>query len=172
MSRRHIPTPFLLLIAVAAAFLWLTSQSLPDVVGSHFVGSHFDASGAADGFMPRRLYVGFMFVVVVVLPLLLVIVQSFVLGSPGARINLPNREYWLAPERRTETINFLRQHLAQFGSMLVVFLCYAHWLVVRANAVTPPQLAAFWFVGGICVFLAAALLWVNALLGHFRNVPR
>lgn len=167
MSRRQIPRPFLLLIACAAAFLWLTSQSLPEVVGSHF-----DASGAADGFMPRRLYVGFMLVVVVVLPLLLVIVQSFVLGSPGARINLPNREYWLAPERRTETLDFLRQHLAHFGSMLVVFLCYAHWLVVRANAVTPPQLAAFWFVGGICVFLASALLWVRTLLGHFRNVPR
>lgn len=167
MCRLRIPTPFLLLIACAVAFLWLTSQSLPDVVGSHF-----DASGAADGFMPRSWYVGCMLVMVVVFPLLLVIVQSFVLGRPRARINLPNREYWLAPERRTETIDFLRQHLVHFGSMLVVFLSYTHWLVVRANAVTPPRLAAVWFVGGICVFLAAALLWVRALLGHFRNVPR
>jgi hypothetical protein len=142
-------------------------RALPDVVGSHF-----DASGAADGFMPRSWYVGCMLVMVVVFPLLLVIVQSFVLGRPRARINLPNREYWLAPERRTATIDFLRQHLVHFGSMLVVFLCYTHWLVVRANAVTPPRLAAVWFVGGICVFLAAALLWIRALLGHFRNVPR
>ena len=140
---------------------------MPDVVGSHF-----DESGVANGFMPRSLYVGFMLVIVAVLPLLLVIVQSFVLGSTSARIKLPNREHWLAPERRAETIDFLRQRLAHFASMLVVFLGYAHWLVVRANAVTPPELASLWFVVGICVFLVAALLWIRALLKHFQNVPR
>ena len=158
---------FLVLVTFAAAFVWISSRALPEVAASHFGGS-----GVANGFMPRLFYVKFMLLFVVVLPLVLVFVPSISLKNPKAGIRLPNRDYWLAPERQAETVEYLRQHMARFGSMLVVFLSYIHWLVVRANTVFPPILPAPWAIGGIAVFVVGALIWASALLRHFGNVPR
>jgi hypothetical protein len=167
MQRGSARTVFFILVVCAALFVWVTSLALPEVAASHFVGS-----GAANGFMPRTSYVRFMLLVVVVLPMVLVLVPSVSLNNLKAGIRLPNKEYWLAPERQMETIEFLRQHMARFGSILVVFLCYIHWLVVRANAAAPPSMPAPWAIGGIAVFVVCALIWSIALLLRFRNVPR
>jgi hypothetical protein len=167
MQRGSARAVFLVLVACAALFIWITSLGLPEVAASHFVGS-----GAANGFMTRGSYESFMLLFVVVLPLVLVFVPTISLDNPKAGIRLPNKEYWLAPERQAETIAFLRQHMARFGSMLVVFLCYIHWLVIRANTLVPPQMPASWVIGGIVVFVISALIWTNMLLRRFRNVPR
>lgn len=121
--------------------------------------------------MPSEFYMWFMLGIVVVVPLVMFILPNQIFSNPNARINLPNGEYWLAPERRPETIEFLSRQTARFASMLLVFLCYAHWLVVRANATVPPSLSSLWFVGGLVVFLLAVLVWLVSLVGHFLNVP-
>jgi hypothetical protein len=158
---------FLVLLVCAALFIWFTSLGLPEVTASHFVGS-----GDANGFMTRGSYESFMLLFVVVLPLVLVFVPSISLNKPKAGIRLPNKEYWLAPERQAETVEYLRQHMARFGSMLVVFLCYIHWLVVQANTIWPPRIPAKWIIGGIVIFVIGALIWTNLLIRHFKNVPR
>jgi hypothetical protein len=155
---------FLAFVACAAAFVWLTGLALPGLVASHF-----GSAGTPNGFMPRGVYIGFMLVFVIGFPLLMVFVTSFALGRPNARINLPNRDYWLAPERRAETVGFLRACLRWFGALLVTFLCYVHWLVVRANESRPVHLAESQFTGGLVVFLIATLIWLRVLLGRFRD---
>ena len=154
---------FALFVACAALFVWRTSNGLPAVVASHF-----GASGMANGFMPHDFYVRFMIAFVIGLPALMVFVTGHVLGSSKARINLPNRDYWLAPERYAETIAFLRAGLKWFGVLLVTFLCYVHWLVVVANSVQPAQLSEPQFFGGLAAFFVALLIWLKVLLGHFR----
>ncbi len=119
--------------------------------------------------MPRAIYIFFMLAFVIGLPVLLVFATSFAIGHPSARINLPNRDYWLAPERRDETILVLRAGIMWFGTLLVAFLCYAHWLVVLANESQPAHLDESWFVGGLAVFVVATLVWLTVLLGRFRN---
>jgi hypothetical protein len=158
---------FLILVVGAAIFVWGTGQFMPETVGSHF-----GPSGTADGFVPRAYYVGFMLAVVVALPLVLVLLPGRLLRNPKMPINLPNRDYWLAPERRAETIDYLVRHSTYFGSMLVVFLCYVHWLVVRANALTPPSLSSPWFIGGLVVFMVSAIVWVRRLFRKFLATPR
>ncbi len=157
---------FMCFVAGAAAFVGFTSRHLPDRVASHF-----DGSGAANGYMPHGFYVGFMLGVVVVLPALAVGLTWRSMASPHARINLPNKDYWLAPERRAETIAFLRAGVLWFGTLLITFLGYAHWLVVLANAVHPARLANAWLMGGLLVFLASLLVWLKGFWGHFRHRP-
>jgi len=157
---------FVLLIAGAAAFVWLTSLSLPDVVASHF-----GASGQANGFMSRDAYVGLMLACVAGLPTLLTVVSNLGLDAPKARINLPNRDYWLTPERRGETVSYVRAHLARFAAVLVVFLCYVHWLVVRANGAQPPHLSSSGIGVGLAAFGVYAIVWTRLLLRRFRNRP-
>jgi hypothetical protein len=62
---------------------------------------------------------------------------------------LPRREYWLAPERHAETMDALRRMSFGFGWLLVGFLAYVQWLVLRANAANPPIWPLTWFVGGL-----------------------
>ena len=119
--------------------------------------------------MPRGLYIRFTLAFVVGLPALLVAVSRFALGRPGARINLPNRDYWLAPERRDQTIAYLRTLLARFSAALVVFLCYVHWLVVRANEVQPAHLSNSAMFAGLGAFVVFALIWTRLLLRRFRS---
>jgi hypothetical protein len=167
MQRGNATAVFLVLLTGAAAFIWFTSLGLPQ-----FVASHFGAAGLANGFMPRNFYVRFMLGFVVVLPSVLVLLPAAGLRSPQARINLPNRDYWLAPARRATTLRVLRAHMAYVGCLLVVFLSYVHWLVVRANALTPPHLSMAWFVGGLAAFVTATVVWALVLIRHFRNLPR
>jgi uncharacterized membrane protein len=158
---------FALLVVCCAAFVWRTSASLPLVVASHF-----GASGAANGSMSRDLYVRFMLAIVIGAPVLLVVVSHLATGGSGARINLPNRDYWLAPERREQTISYLRTHLTRFSAVLAVFLCYVHWLLVRANQVQPAQLSnrAMW--AGLGALLVFALIWTRRLVRRFSNRGR
>jgi uncharacterized membrane protein len=166
MQRGSASAIFLIFVAGAAAFVLFSSRMLPEVVASHF-----GASGAANGFMPRAFYIAFMLAFVIGLPVLLVFVTSFAIGSQSARINLPNRDYWLAPERRAQTIRVLRAGIIWFGALLVTFLCYAHWLVVLANEAQPARLAESWFLGGLAAFLLATLIWLKVFVVRFRNLP-
>jgi uncharacterized membrane protein len=152
-----------LLVAGGAVFVWLTAAALPPVVASHF-----DASGVANGAMPRSFYTRFMLALMIGLPVLFAVI-SRAIAMPGARINLPNRDYWLAPERRDQTISYLRTHLARVSMVLVVFLCYVHWLVVRANAVQPPHLSNRAILVALGALLVFALIWTRLLVRRFSN---
>jgi hypothetical protein len=154
---------FAIFIACAAVFVWLTSAHLPAMVASHF-----DGAGLANGFMPHGVYIGFMLAMVILLPASTVYFTWLAMAGPDARINLPNKEYWLAPERRDASIAYLRSGILFFGFLLVVFLCYVHWLVVQANATQPVRLDNTWFVGGLAVFFTALVIWLIVFLGHFR----
>jgi hypothetical protein len=157
---------FALLLACAAGFIWWTSLSLPAMVASHFEGD-----GHANGYMTHGVYIRVTLAFAVGLPLFLYFASRFVFGRPDARINLPNREYWLAAERRDQTVSFLRASMRRFVVMLVVFLCYVHWLVVRANEATPPRLSTPWMIGGLVAFGAFALVWTRRMLRRFRIPP-
>jgi uncharacterized membrane protein len=160
---RTVPVATLLLIGCVAVFIGFTSQRLP-----RLVAAHFDAAGTANGYLPRELYMALMLLITVVVPVLVVVIPAWAFSHPEVRLNLPNREYWLAPERRAETIRFIARQTSLFTWLLLAFLCYAQWLVVRANALTPPALDSRAFLAGLVVFLVCTLSWIVRLLRRFR----
>jgi uncharacterized membrane protein len=151
------------MIGCAAVFTYFTSRELPARVAAHF-----DAAGTANGYLPRGPYIALMLLITVVVPLLVVIIPGRAFSHPDARINLPNRDYWLAPERRADTVRYLARQTSLFAWLLVAFLCYAQWLVVRANMLTPPTLDSGAFLAGLVVFLVCTLSWVVRLIRRFR----
>jgi len=153
---------FYLVLLVAGVFVWLTSENLPAVVASHF-----GAGGAANGFSDKGTYTMLMLALVVGMPLLFAASTLLVRALPPELINMPNKKYWLAPERRAATIDALASLLLQFGVVVAVFLCFMHWLVVRANSLQPPTLPESWFFTGLAVFGAATVIWVLLLYRRF-----
>jgi len=170
MSKRSRPEAglaqplLLLLMAAAAGFIVIAGAHLPA-----WVASHFDAAGRPNGFMSKQAYITVMLAIVIVTPLMIGWLPALTLRQPNTRINLPNRDYWLAPERRAATIEILLGRMRLFACLLLAFLCYAHALVVRANQSAPPRLSSSALELGVVVFLVAALGWVLNLMRRFRR---
>src|SRR5690606_3467074 len=102
-------------LVLVAGFILVTGSQLPATVASHF-----GAGGDADGFMPRAAYLGVMCVAGAALPAIIVIAQQRIMRKWPQRVNLPNREYWLAPQRREATVQAITRHLMLFGFGLSV----------------------------------------------------
>ncbi len=142
----------------------LTADRLPTRVASHF-----GPAGLANGFMGRAAYLQFTVGLLLIVPLLvasaiLIAVRLF----PGG-LNIPDRDYWLAPERREETVQYLLAHTLWLAALLGVLVLAVHLLVVEANRAVPPQLDTGHFVGALAAFFIALMVWVGALRRHFRR---
>ena len=152
------------LSAAAAGALYLggSARGLPPVVASHF-----GLGGQADAFMSRGAYLGVMLVAIVVIPLGVALLGRWAAALPDAMVKLPNKAYWLAPERRAATLAPLAARLEWLSVALTAFLSYVHWLVLRANELPAPHLSAAAFAAGLALFVAFALLWAVALWRRF-----
>ncbi|MBK7999410.1 MAG: DUF1648 domain-containing protein [Verrucomicrobia bacterium] len=158
---------FVLLYSAFVIFVLVTVGQLPDRVASHF-----DASGAANGWMSRDSHVRYMVTFGSFFPLAVPVVCYCVRFLPVGLVNIPRREYWLAPERKSETINYLFRHAVWFGCLSVCFVAGSHWLVVDANLHSPPQLSTRLLVAVAGGFIAGLAWWIVVLLRRFMRVPQ
>jgi hypothetical protein len=142
----------------------LTAERLPARVASHF-----GASGLANGFMMREAYLAFTIGLVLLPPVLVGLTIALSLRYFPRFLNLPNRDYWLAPERRDQTEAYLTAHTAWLAALLALLALGIHLLVVRANRSIPPQLATGPFLGMLLAFAIVMAAWIGALARRFRR---
>lgn len=135
------------------------------------VATHFGAGGAADGWMSRSGYAVFITLIGIGAASMSAAIFVLVGRLPVEWINLPRRDYWLAPERRAETLAWLQSHGMWMATGLVVFFAALHGLTVAANARQPPQLderASGWLVAALMVGVG---LWTVRLILRFARAP-
>ena len=149
---------------VAAGFIVATTAGMPPEVASHFGLRH-----AANAWMPRDVYLAFMLAFGVGLPAIVAGVIAFLPRIRPDAINIPNREYWLDPARRQDTIETLSAHGAWFGCFLTLFLAGVHYVVLEANRITPPRLPVELFFALIAIFVVTLALWIVSLYSRFRH---
>jgi uncharacterized membrane protein len=154
---------FVLLLLFAILFVIGTASQLPPTVASHF-----DAAGQPNAFMSRSGYVRFMLCLTAGLPVLIVFILRTVY-SRATNMKLPNRDYWMAPERVARTRAFLVAHGVWFGSLMVTLTCFVHWLELSANRQQPAHLSAQSFAAVMVAFLIATAAWIAALTFAFRR---
>jgi uncharacterized membrane protein len=153
----------LLYIAAIVHLGWIASQ-MPDRVATHY-----DGAGNPNGWMTRGGMVGFQL-------LMLAITAAAFVGLPlllgrlsPKLINIPNREYWLSPERRAASVAALQNWMAVQGSGVVILMMAVTGLLHHANQVSPPRLSP----SGLLASLAAFLLFVGgSIVALYRRFPR
>jgi hypothetical protein len=103
------------------------------------------------------------------LPLFLVVLIAWLPRIFPRAVNIPNRDYWLAPERRERSLAALADFGWAFGCLLTLFIVGVHGIVVAANTSVPTQLPDRPFQGLIAGFIAAMCIWTIALCLRFRR---
>jgi uncharacterized membrane protein len=165
MSGTRIPRGLFLAIVLATIAQCVHDFSLlPERLASHFA-----ASGMPNGWMTKT-----QFMVTYALVLLPVLAIEFwvshrIANKPDAKLNLLNREYWLAPERRTETFAYFDTFFAWYGCVFLFVVVFAMGLAMRANFNTPPRLPTGPIVSDIAGFV---LFNVVAVVGMFRRFSK
>ncbi|MDH5537706.1 MAG: hypothetical protein OEZ08_19310, partial [Betaproteobacteria bacterium] len=125
--------------------------------------------GRPNGWMTREGYRVFMLAFTVGLPLFVTAAIGWLPGRFPRAINLPNREHWLAPERRDAALAYLTRHGCLLGCLMVLFSAAIHALILDAHASSPPLLASerlLWMLAG---FLIGITAWALALFRRFAK---
>lgn len=152
-------TAFGLNLALAAA----SYRAMPAVVASHF-----DAAGRPNSYAPREMLVGIHVFVVLTLGAV-ILINGAALRTPNARFNLPHKDYWLAPERREETIAWIEGRMRWFGAATFLLLLDVFGQVLRMNLGHSRTLDHAWLSVG--AFMAFGLVWTVGLLRRFVSKP-
>lgn len=153
------------LLATAAWRVNLLAGRLPGMVAVHF-----DASGNPNGFATREGCRELMLWFTVGAPAFIVLVTALIPRLiPPAMINVPNRDYWLAPERAGESVGFLGEQGVWFGCIFLVFSVWVDELLVKANSTAPPALPTAAFLGAMALLFAAIGLWAVRMFRRFRR---
>jgi uncharacterized membrane protein len=157
---------FLVLAAYSAVDFSAHYSQLPAVVASHF-----DARGVANGWQTKSVFLGFFVGAVALASVLAFGVPNIISKMPAKLINLPYKDYWLAPERRTSTIAFLGRYFAWFGCAVLAVVSSSFDYAIRENLHPVAHLdlpAIVYVLAGFLVFTA---LWLIRLLAYFTSHP-
>ncbi len=134
---------------------------LPDPVASHFDGAGQPNAWSSPG--------GFFAVMagVVMLNLLVFVVLAHFIAAGRLGLRLPNREHWLAPARREQTLAVLANFLGWFGVASLLLAVVVVQMVVEANLAQTPLSAGIVWV--LIAYYAYVIVSLVRLFRYFRR---
>jgi uncharacterized membrane protein len=162
MPRDAVKTVWLLLLLCVLAQWIHFFPLMPPVMASHFGGD-----GRPNGWMPRGGFFAMQIFIALLLHGIFLGVPALLRGVPSERINLPNRDYWLVPERRAEALDRFQDWFRLFGCVMFGFMVAVSQLALQANLKREPLPSApIWaMLAGIFLFLP---FWFFRLYRSFR----
>ena len=112
--------------------------ALPEVIPSHF-----DVAGNVDGEMAKASFCTFIISLHVLCLIIVPFIGILTRFLPDSMVNVPNKEYWLASERRKETIgkaSFILNFTGWATSLLLIGLFQLSSLVaINERATINPE---------------------------------
>lgn len=167
MDKARFPnaTFFLLILLGAGQFVYYAPR-IPEVLGSHFA-----RGGFVNGWQTKAAFYSTELAMIVLATIVSFGIPRIIAAMPVSLINLPRKEYWLANERREDTLAYIRVWSAWFGCGLLAFLLFVMELAFRANLRTPPQFDNAAFVPSLLAFVAFDTMLVIRLILHFSRTP-
>ncbi len=157
---------FVLLIGGFAAYVWQTQHQLPIRTATHF-----NWEGHADGWSSRDAQIRTTLLAGIGVPLLIVGVFASIRFMPTSLINLPNKEQWLSPEHRNETIGWISRSGVWLAGALIIFMASIHYFTLQANAVKPPKLDSRSLMIAAGILTAFELGFIVRMVLRFAKPP-
>ncbi len=148
---------------ILAAVFW---AKLPDEMASHF-----NAAGQPDGWMAKTTFLAVMILVQAGMGGMLYGIGCLIRILPISMVNIPNREYWLADERKDQTLRESESMMAWIAAGTAIFMLAIFWLTLDANIHKEKALDsnATWIV--MAVFLVGLFGFLFFKLKKYYRVP-
>ncbi len=154
-----------LLAAAVIQTLWYWPRLLDRVV------STYDAAGDPSGSMAKPLFFALHLLMVAVCVVVFAGLEVILRKAPPSLINIPNREYWLAPDRREATYGRLGESIRSYGTATLVFLIVLAELVIRQNLWPESSVPTIGLWIAASAFVVFTVAWVIRFLLMFRVEP-
>lgn len=140
--------------------------NLPEIMASHF-----DGAGKPNGWMSKQAFFLLEFVILAIVVGNSIFLPTIIGFLPDRLINIPNRDYWLAPERRFASFQRLSHHFGWFGVILLGPFVAVNQTVINANLSSQNlSSAVFWAILG--AFFIGLIVWAITLHKTFRVPAR
>src|SRR5260221_7864287 len=111
MPNTRLPNSiFFALVALGAAQVSFYTPRIPELLGSHF-----SRGGFVNGWQTKAAFFATELAMIILATVVSFGIPRIIAAAPVALINLPHKEYWLAPERREDTLAYIRVWSAWFG---------------------------------------------------------
>lgn len=160
----HSLAVLIVLALLAAAQLAYYYPRLPDSIAVHFGPSgNPDAWSGKAGFIV--LYGGIE-ALMFIMGLLAALLPS---KMPVSMLNIPNRDYWLTPERREASLEFLSDQILWLESITLAFLIAVAQIIVRANLHGTPRIPHAPVFTVLAVFVASIIAVSVRMYWRFRR---
>ncbi len=142
---------------------WHYYPQLPERVASHF-GPH----GHPDSWTTKKSFIRFYLLFIAGITVFFSLIGLLTEKVPASLMNMPNKEYWMAPERRQSTLDLLASSFFWFASATMILLLdmfYQTFQVQlgRTKILTHPVLSL-----GIYISFSV-ILTLLLLIGFFRK---
>jgi RNA polymerase sigma factor (sigma-70 family) len=160
------------------AMTWLKATTVAAILANAFmsqeiVATHFNFAGNPDYWMTQSSSTLVWLLTGCGFPLFFIAIGYFMRFLIGRRaLNIPNREYWLAPERVDETSGYVFHLYLWLAFLGAIFMLMLMLLQIQANHQRPPHLSTplALAVGG-CFITATAVL-IGKMFRHFSRVNK
>jgi uncharacterized membrane protein len=131
------------------------------------VAHHFGASGQPDAWGSKMQFLMVYLVTVAVMAASFLGLGLAMPKIPNSIINLPNKDYWLAPERRQQTLDYMLPRLLWFGSITMVLLIDVFQQSFQVHLGEAIRLNHIWLSLG--AYVAVITVWGIAIYSKFRK---
>ena len=172
MTPRRLSIPVALLAVMTCAsiaFFIFFGRDFPPSMAVHF-----GIGGRPDRYVDRVKFIVLGSFLSLMLPTLIAtLVGVLPRVLPTSMLNLPNKNYWMAAERREHALNVMLWFGLWLACLVQAFLMVVNVGIYRANLTQPPALGAMGalvFVPGLAL-VSAIVFWGVALARAFA-MPR
>ena len=133
------------------------------------VVSHFDAAGQANGWSTRAEFSTQMIALHLAMAAMFGFIGWMLPKLPDSLINIRNKEVWLAPARRAETLAWTADWMRWMGVLTQLLMCAIVRISLAASGDNPQPMPTWtpWVL--LAAFLSLTAIW---LVGFFRRFAR
>jgi uncharacterized membrane protein len=156
---------FLAVVFMGVSANWFFTLSLPQKVATHF-----NFAGKPDGFMTLQNHQSFIILSTICFPLFMVFMVGVLPMWFPSLVNISHRDYWFAPDRKTQTLDYLFNMACKLGVLMVFFFVGLNVIIVLANNSNPVLMPKLPFFVVMALFLLGLFSWVVVLFLKFRKV--
>ena len=156
-KKQYLAIAFLLLLIVVQFVYY--AIVLPDRVPQHF-----DASGTPDSWTTKWESLAIVLIVylITVVTLVPVVVLARCLEKHfwlDSLLNLPNKQYWLSPERRNETMRYMHEAILWIAIATLALLIGVMQFVLMGSRENVQHFSVTGFLIVMGVYLAYMAVW-------------